>query len=157
MADSRRPLRLVAATHYILPAMYYYASMQYCKLSIHLACAVFTATVNNVSLLANRVCVANMRHLNLGFHLSHIMTTSGTGPDRIGTVQIVKVTGPGRSIFWLDRSISIDLLSPLLASRQGAVYSAAQLLMSIRVCVCVCSTTSVDLCCSSALFYLVFP
>jgi len=65
---------------------------------------VFTATV--ISLLANHVCVANMRHLNLGFHLSHITTTSGPGPDRIGTVQIVKVTGPGRSIFWLDRSIS---------------------------------------------------
>ena len=49
---------------------------------------VFTATV--ISLLANHVCVANMRHLNLGFHLSHITTTSGPGPDRIGTVQIVK-------------------------------------------------------------------
>jgi len=47
-----------------------------------------------------------MQRLNLGFHLSHITTTSSTGPDRIGTVQIVKVTGPGRSIFWLDLSIS---------------------------------------------------
>jgi len=52
-----------------------------------------------------------MRRLNLGFHLSHITTTSCTGPDRIGTVQIVKVTGPGRSIFWLDRSISSELSS----------------------------------------------
>jgi len=32
--------------------------------------------------IANRVCVANMRCLNLSFHLSHITTTSGTGPAK---------------------------------------------------------------------------
>ena len=64
-----------------------------------------------------------MRRLNLGFHLSHITTTSCTGPDRIGTVQIVKVAGPGRSIFWLDRSISKQYNWLLTADAEGKYKS----------------------------------
>jgi len=45
----------------------------------------------------------------LSTFFSLIAPSSGPGPDRIGPVQIFKVTGPvGLFFFWLDRSFSIE-------------------------------------------------